>query len=127
MLDLLHMRFASNRMATCIFVLQSLYSKQFSSSDDLSTYIDELQSLFMMLEHMSEDTKILETHRALLLKASMGNMSPLESSIVALRTRDKDQLPCEYVTSDLIQEWSQIRLFTGGKDNECQNSGDSDF
>lgn len=56
----------------------------------MSTYIDDFDSLFDQLERMGEDTKIPETHKTPLLLASTGNNSPLESTIVALRTRDAD-------------------------------------
>lgn len=104
MLEMLDNRFASNRTATRISVLTAMYTKRFNYKQHLPTYIDEFESLFAQLERMGTDNEIPEFHKAPLLLSSMGNNSPLESTVAALRTKDTDQLTWEDVTSDLIQE-----------------------
>lgn len=41
---------------------------------------------------MGMDTKIPESHKAHVLLASIGNLSELESTVVAMRAKDADQL-----------------------------------
>lgn len=106
MLEILENLFASNRISG----LDIMYTKRFySKDDDMSMYIHAFQSLFGQLKSMRPDTNIPKLHRALLLLASIRNNSPLESTVVALYTKDTDKLTRETITLDLVQEWQKIK------------------
>lgn len=57
---------------------------------------------------MVDETRIPESHNAPLLLASMGNNSPLKSTVAAMRTKDTNKLTWEDEPSELIQEWNQL-------------------
>lgn len=121
MLEMLNNGFALNRTATRISVLTSMYIKRFNCKrDDIATFVDEFESLFAQLERMGAETEIPESHKAPLLLVSMGNNSPLESTVAALRKKETDKLSWEDVTSDLIQEWNQIKSrYQTDNNNNC--------
>lgn len=120
MLKMLDNRCASSRTATRISVLTTMYTKRFDhNNDSMANYVDVFEALFSQLEKMGDDTNVPESHKAPLLLSSLGNNSPQESTIAALRTKDVQQLSWEQVTADLIQEWNQ-------KFKTCQKNDKSD-
>ena len=92
MLDLLDARYASTRATSIVSVLTTLFTKRYSGKYNMEKYVDEFESLFNHLERTGEDNTIRENHKAVLLMASMGNDSPLESTLAALRIQDNDKL-----------------------------------
>lgn len=75
----------------------------------MTTYVDEFDTLFAHLDRMGDDVKIPDAHTSPIVSANMGNNSPPESTIGALRTKDNNKLTWQYVTSDIIQEYNQIK------------------
>lgn len=102
MSDLPDKRFASNRMATPILVLKSMYSKKFVPRYEMPKFVHEFEFLLAQLEGMRSETAIPEAHKAPLLLGSIGNDSVSKSTIVALRTKNTDQSSWKAVTADLI-------------------------
>eukprot|EP00171_Calliarthron_tuberculosum_P022539 IDg22539t1 len=96
------------RSATRISIMTSIYSKKYQGRQDMARYIDEFETLFGQLERMGSEIAIPEKHKTPLLLASMGNESPLESSIAALRLKDTTDLTWEAVSADLIEEWKRV-------------------
>lgn len=58
MLDLFDKRFASKCTAMQTSIVTAILAKRFSPSDDMSKYIDELETLFAQLEGIDDDTRI---------------------------------------------------------------------
>lgn len=125
MLALLDKRFQSKQTATRISILTAMYSKRFNPNQDMRKYIDEFETLFAQLERIGSDIKIPEAHKAPLLLAIMGNSSPLESPVAALRTKDTDQLSWEAVSSDVIQEWTQLKPKGSGSPEQESDRNDN--
>lgn len=110
MLGLLDKRYASTRTATRISVLTSVYKKSFGQKDSMPRYIDEFESLFAQLERMGEDAAIPESHKAILLLASLTHYSSLKSTVAALRLKNVEDITWETVSADLIQERKQVNV-----------------
>lgn len=60
---------------------------------DMPAFVDEFETRFAKLERMGEERKIPELQKAPLLLVSMENHSPLESKVVALRTKALKYFP----------------------------------
>lgn len=130
MIEMLEKQLALTRTATRISVLKEMYSKRLSSEDNMATYNDEFETLFLQLKRMGTDTRISETHKTTLLLTRLGKSSPLESTAAVLKTLDFDQLTRDAVTFDVIQEWTQLKLQVGdsevntGSHNNISNAND---
>lgn len=83
----------------------------------MAKYVDEFESLFLQLERMGDDTKIPQSHKTLLLLEIMNNSSLIESTVVALRTQEPDQLSWKAVSADQIHAWTQTKFRTHQKGN----------
>eukprot|EP00171_Calliarthron_tuberculosum_P004448 IDg4448t1 len=57
----------------------------------------------------------------------MGNESPLESAVAALRLKDCDELTWEAVTSDLIQEWKRSKSLAKPQSNNIAKHRNKKF
>lgn len=116
MIKLLESTYASNRAASKIFVLTSVFGKRWDGNRSMSKYIDEFNQLFTQLATMGKDAMIPEKLRAPILLASFGSKSEMENCIAALRM--KDDIPAwESLTADLILEYSRLKESSKGSEN----------
>lgn len=110
MLEMLDNRFASNRTATQISFLTRVCTKRFNARyHDMATYVEQFETLSAQLERMGNDTQIPKSHKARLLLATRSNHSLLESALATPKAKETDKLSWHEVTSDLIQEWNQLK------------------
>lgn len=105
MLILLDGRYASNRTVSRIAVQTQLFRMTYNGQN-MSTYVDQFTSLFSQLERMGKDAAISESHEAPMLLASINPKCHLESTAVALRTKDISDLTWDYVATTLIDEYN---------------------
>ena len=78
MLDLLEKTYASKRVARCIAILTSLFSKRKNENRDMSRFIDEFNHSFSQLAAMGEDARIPNSLKSPILLASFGTSSSSE-------------------------------------------------
>ena len=64
MLELLDKRYASNRAASRISLLTSLFPKRYTQGQDMGKYVDEFEVLFAQLEKMGNSTTLPEKFKA---------------------------------------------------------------
>ena len=105
MLQLLHVRYDSNRTVSRIAIQTQLYSMNYKNQD-ISKYIDEFTTLFSQLDFVGKKIGILEPHKAPMLLASIDPSSTMEPIAAALRTEDADDLIWDYVATTLIDEYN---------------------
>lgn len=64
-----------------------MYTKKLTArKEGMSTSVDQFETLFAHLECMGLDTKLLESLKAPLLLAGIGNNLPLEGTLASFRT-----------------------------------------
>lgn len=60
---------------------------QFSEAENMATYMDKVESLFIQIDRMEKDFKIQWEHKAPLLPAILVNSSPLHCTFALSRTK----------------------------------------
>ena len=117
MLHLLDERFASQRAATRIVLMTSLYRTKYTGGS-MSKHCDDIASIIAQLDRMGKEVALPESHKGVLLLASIGNESDYESTAAALRTRTPDELTFEFVAATLIDEEASRRSAGSSKRHE---------